>query len=364
MQQLATQIVGDSYPEEPAPEPEPKPEPTAEPEPEEGTEPKPEEGAEEPVPEEAEPAPEPEPDAAADETEEDDTPGLTPEVQESINKRIGKEVAKTKAEREAKEALSAQMAQLKTTLEELQGKSGEPRVVSPSQPLSEIETIGKLEKFKAEQTELKETVVDLLESVEDDAPRVERELRANGVIPRSPDGQEDFSGPAMRKVLRQIDRNLTRVVGQQIPAREAFLKAEKELRDQVYQELPELANPASDRARKMRSILEQIPEIKLNPKWPLFVAGQVLFLEGIEKAKKAAPANGAGGVKPPAKPNPGTGPKIPAKPKSTPASSAAKVKSEAEEAALYKQMVTGSGEASKEARLRLLERKWSAINQG
>jgi hypothetical protein len=320
-------------------EPQAEPEAIAPPDPAPEEEAEPAEGVEGEAPAEEQPE-----EAPSEEVEaEPEIPGVTPEVQESINKRIGKEVAKTKAEREQREALETRLKELEAQIQN--APTAEPKVVSTSMPLAEVVDLGKLEKLKADQKGLRNQVIDLLDSVEDEPQRVERELRASGVILKDESGEEDFSVARMRRTLKTIDRNVRKTLEEQIPAREEFLKTESQLKAQVFEQVPELKNPSSSRARIMHQVLQDFPEVKLNPKWPLFVAGQVLFIEGLQKSqavKAGKPAAKAAST-------PSAAPKIPARPKSSPAPLR---KDDAESQSLHKAMMSGD----KEARIKLLQK--------
>lgn len=346
LNEFATKVVSDSFPpDEPqvVVEPEAKADPAVETATEEPAAPT--EG-ETPAIEQAptEPAAETPPEEEA----EPEVPGLTPEVQESINRRIGREVAKTKAQTEAREALEAKLKELEGTVQSLSSRPSEPTVVASNVPFADLD-VEKLAKVKENQQGLKDQVSSLLDQVEDDPNGVEQELRSAGVALKGPDGMDDYSVARMRRTLRDINRNVSKALEKDIPSRESFLKVESETRGLVANELPELKNPASERSRKMHSILQQIPEIKLNPKWPLFVAGQILFLEGMEKVKAAQAKAPAGATKAPASP---VAPKIPARPKATPGAVTPKAREEASEQALRKAMLSGD----KNARLALLEK--------
>lgn len=344
--QFATAVAADSYPPETQEAAPPKPEPKAEVEEEAGettqeseAESQPEETEEEQAPEE-----ETEPTAEADE-EEDSEPAedeeeveLAPEIQQSINKRIGKEVAKTKAERKAREDAEKKVAELEMALGEKTG--GETRVVRVESPLSEIVDQTGLHKKQEEVEGLKQEVADLLDCIDDDPDDVAAKLKAARI------DAGDYSPRAMKRALRHLDKNLDKVLTREIPARAEFLKTETDLKEKVFEQMPELRNPASPTARAWRQVLEQVPELKLNPRWPLFAAALTAYAQAATQAAKSAPAKAAAAkAKTTAPP-----PKIPAKAKTTPSPNRAAGKM-AEQSKLREAMMSGDSEA----RVKLLE---------
>jgi hypothetical protein len=344
MERFAAEAVKDSNfepaNEADAPEEPVKPEPKAEvePEPEESSEADTETESEEP--EQAESKEDAE-EGSEDEESTETGESLPPEVQASVDRRIGKEVAKTKAEKEAREALENKLRDLEVQLSELrESKPAETVVVKSDMPLAEVGDVRSLHAKKTEAQSLRDQVTDMLESVEDDPEMVEQKLRKAGVVLKDQTGEDDYSVKRMRRELRGLDSNLRKTIEQHIPQRETFLKSQSEMMAQIQQEVPELKNPTSERSKIFRSILEQIPEIKLNPKWPMFVAGQTLFVEAMAKAKQDAAGK--------TKPKTANAPKIPAKPKSSPVPTKAK---DAEVLDLKKRMMGGDSEA----RIKLLE---------
>lgn len=308
-----------------------------------------EESAEEPkAPEETQEEPKP----AEETAEADEEFSVPPEIQESINKRIGKEVGKTKAERELREQAETRASQLEAELNQLRGAPPERQVVSTSMPLAEVVDLSSLQRTKNEAQGLKAQVEDLLATVEDDPQEVESKLRGAGIapekyFPKSEPDEEDYSVKRMRRTLRRIDNNLRQTLERYVPEREAFLKTESELKDRLYKEMPEVRNPTSERGKIMHDVLSMFPEVKLNPRWPLLVGAQVMFLEAAAKTK--AQTNGTTPVTKP------TAPKIPAKPKSAPNTATTAAKKDTEMGDLRTQILKGDSEARVQYLQRLLE---------
>lgn len=346
--QFATEVASESYPPEQTQEaaslkPEPK-----EQDQEEAEETTQDPVAEETAEEEAEEAvPEQYAQATAEQSDEDEPAEdeqiieLAPEIQQSINKRIGKEVAKTKAERKAREDAQRRVAELEAALGEK--TEGEARVVRVESPLSEIFDQSGLRKKQEEVEGLKQDVAELLDSVEDDPDDVAAQLRAARI------DAGDYSPRAMKRALRHLNKNLDKVLTKEIPARAEFLKIETELKAKVFEQMPELRNPASTTARAWRQVLEQVPELKLNPRWPLFAAALTAYAQAAaQSASATSPKTAANGkAKPTANAPP---PKIPAKAKSTPAAAKPGGK-ETEQARLRELMLQGDPEA----RVKLLQ---------
>lgn len=274
---------------------------------------------------------------AESESEEAEDP-LPANVQEAINKRIGKEVAKTKAEKEAREALEAQLSQLRQEVEELRSTPAQPAAPRQSSgPFDRIDDIRTLQAEKLKAQDVVEQVSDLMDQVSDDPETVVAQMRANGIQ------VQDESPSAVKSMLRGIKRNAEKAVTQLIPQREQYLKSHQQAMAQVLQGYPVLADRSHPVTKLFRDFVEAFPGIKENPNWPQVAAFQAAQLHAsIEAKSKAKPASTA------AKPVP---PKIPAKPKGAAPAPAKK----AVDAEALRKRIVESGGTDSDARIKYLQ---------
>ena len=338
---VAASIAADSYPQEAEAAPEEPVKPEAEKPEEPAEEPKAETGDEDqPSDEAAEPEVKAEGETAeqADEEEGADT-ALPPEVQESVNKRIGKEVAKTKAEKEAREAAESQLNELRAQVEELRAKApvayAPPEASGPFERIDDTRVLQQ-EKVKAQNVVLQ--VEDLLDRVADEPEEVAALMKqANLPV-------VDDSVVALKRTLRGIKQNAERAVTQLIPQREQFLNQNRAVSEQVLKQYPALADKNHPVTKLYQDFVAEFPGIKSHPAWPMVAALQATTLHNAMLAKTKAKAAAA-----PVKAVP---PKIPAKPKSA---AQAMSRSAVDESVLQKRLVD-SRYTDEEARIAYLQR--------
>jgi hypothetical protein len=217
---------------------------------------------------------------------------LTPETQEKINKRIGKEVAKTKAAVEAKAALETKLAEAERKLTEA------PRAVTATAtgPLANVTTVEGLRAEEAKANEAINQAEDLLLALEDSPEEVEATLKTAKVA------LDEYTPAAMRRYLANLKANATKFVRTQIPARATWLQKADVAAAQALKLMPELADKNSPRAKKFWEITNAMPSIKNEAGWTKMVAVQVLGLERLGELETAAAKPAPVKVKPRVKP--------------------------------------------------------------
>ena len=187
--------------------------------------------------------------------------GLTPETQEKINRRIGKEVAKTKLATEAKAALETQLAEAQRQLAE------RPRVEVPrsSVPLGHVNDAAGL---KAEETKAREAVKQVRElkrSLRNDPAGVEQVLKEAKV------NLAEFTPEAMTDYLERIEENANATLTEGIPARTEFLKGVGTFSSEAIQLMPALKDAKSPERAQFNQVLAKFPQLKDHPYWPMAV---------------------------------------------------------------------------------------------
>ena len=215
---------------------------------------------------------------------------LTPEVQESINKRIGKEVAKTKLAHEAAEAAKAELEKVKAQLE------AKPAPVNVSKvPLGHVNDAAGLQAEAEKAQAAVDQCEDLILQLDEDPEAVETVLKTAQVqLP-------EFSTAAMKRYLAQVKTNANKTLRTGIPARQEFLKSVSAFGDKAIELLPELKDANSERRKAFEEVSASIPGLKDNPYWPMAAAVQVLGLERL-KELQASRTKAAVKVKPLVKP--------------------------------------------------------------
>lgn len=199
--------------------------PSAEPAAEETTEPTAEVTTEEPK-EEAKAETE-EPKEETDEVLSPETNSLDPKLQATINKRIGKEVAKTKREIAARVAAETELALLRAQLAEKQEAPKEEVIVPvpANVPLAEITTPAQLEQLKhTAKMEMRWAE----QWLDEDIP---------------PEGIQTDRGVATKKQLKELIRNARVVQEDLIPQREKFLTTRQVAQQTAFEKFPFLKDP-------------------------------------------------------------------------------------------------------------------------
>lgn len=146
---------------------------------------------------------------------------LDPKLQEKINRRIGKEVAKRKA-------LEQEVANLKALVTQPpQVEKEEVIVHAPANvPLAEITTLTQLEQLKAN---AKQEIRWVEQWLDEDIPT---------------EGIQTDRGLATKRQLKEIRRNAVAVQEDLIPQRENFLKARQSSAQTALEKFPFLKDPA------------------------------------------------------------------------------------------------------------------------
>jgi len=219
----------------------------------------------------------------ADDPEEtsEDHGGLPPEIQEKIDRRIDKEVARRKAAVEAKEAAEAELAELRAKMAE----TPEPAAAVKPTALSDIHDPGKLSAEKQRAKEALTQAKDLLFTLEDDPESVEAALRAAKIELRDERGTEDFSRARMKKFLRGVEKKAEWTLTEAIPERADFLEKAERAAQQAQEWMPELKERNSARTKLAMQLLRNRPDIRNNPQWPMELMVGVLGLERFEEMK-------------------------------------------------------------------------------
>lgn len=218
--------------------------------------------------------------------------GLPPETQEKINRRIGKEVAKTKAEREQREAAEARAAELEARMAETPAA----KVQSPEQ-LGHIHDAGKLNAEKVRAESALEQSEDLLVTLEDSPEDVASALRAAKIELKDENGEDDYSAGRMRKFLRGVRQQADRTLRTAIPKREEFLKVAENNAKAAVQLMPELNEAKSERRKLFNQVLRENPEVMKTADWPLKAVAAVVGMEWL-KAQADAKTKAANGAQP------------------------------------------------------------------
>lgn len=239
---------------------------------------------------------------------------LDEHTQQVINKRIAKEVAKTKAAQEAKVELETKLAELQQQLEQ---KQAEPVQTAPAptkaNPLAHVTDVKALVAERDKARSAQDQAEELLESLQDDPERVEAALRNAKVSLTDDSGNEDYSVPRMRKFLGTVKREARNVVEQAVPLQAQYLNVQQQSFAKAMDDLPELKDKTSPRYASFQNVLRTMPELRNQPWWPEAAVVAVLGEERLQELR-AAKTKGAA-VK--AKVKPELPVKIPA-PKATP----------------------------------------------
>lgn len=220
---------------------------------------------------------------------EDELPAkLDEHTQKAVNKRIAREVAKTKAEREKADTLQAQITELQQQLEQKQ--QGEtPQVVrSPNNPLAHVNTPQALEAEALRAEQAQDQAEEMLETLQDLPEQVEAALRTAKVELKDDLGQEDYSVGRMRQFLRGVKRNAHSVLKQAVPERRAYLEQANVAFAKAQEIVPELKDTKSPRALRFQQVVQAYPDLKSQPWWPVAAAVQLIGLETLEKQMAAA----------------------------------------------------------------------------
>lgn len=195
---------------------------------------------------------------------------LSPEQQEIVNKRIGKEVAKTKRLSSELEALKAEVESLKASKPEPEAEA--PIVVQPTpdNPLAHVQDAATLEKEIQNARAYKYWAEDALDS----------EGIENGYV---------YQGQTFSKSqIKEIRRNATRILEEFAPARSRFLEQKSQVAQKAVESFPFLKDRNSPDYVLAQQIRREFPELSLRPNGDLIVAEIVKGRRAIEAEKASA----------------------------------------------------------------------------
>ena len=206
-------------------------------------------------------------------SQESDSPHeqLSAEAKAIIERRIGKEVAKTKALREQFEAKIKELEAKVTAPAETAPKQELPPIVvapTPDNPLANIQDVDALRKEFSSAKEIKTWAEDVLDT---DAA----EFQA---------GDRVFT----RREVKDILRNSTRVLQEHIPARHAFLQAREASRKEALTVFPFLADKSTQEYQLSQQLRRELPEIETKPNADYIAGVLVKGLRALEAEKQAA----------------------------------------------------------------------------
>jgi hypothetical protein len=208
-------------------------------------------------------------------------------TQASINKRIGKEVAKTKAAADKLAQLEADLAKAQEDLAAAAKVTALPMPANAG-PLADVDSPEKLAGVAQQAETALDQADDLLAQLEADPDAVAEVLKGAKVALKNADGQEEYSPATMGRFLRTVKANADRTLRREVPRRAQFLKSADAYAGEALTMLPELKDAKSERRKVFDSIIQAAPFLKQYPWWPRAVALQALGLEAWQKMQAAA----------------------------------------------------------------------------
>jgi len=213
---------------------------------------------------------------AAAEVDDEQPDGLPPDIQESVNKRIGKEVRKRKTIEEEKAAeISDLKAQLATAEARVDGAESTeftplPTETNPFASLNTVEEVRK-EMMQAEQT---------LEWAEDNP---------DGALLETKEGEREFTAEDVREIRKKAARAMRR----QLPDQLGFIQARDHLEPQALEAYPWWKDKASSEFQDAMQLMRHMPEVARYPDYKFVVGDYLAGRAARENPVKAkAPAKG------------------------------------------------------------------------
>lgn len=218
------------------------------------------------------------------------TISFTPEQQKLLNKRIGKEVAKTKA-------IEAKMAEQAAKLAELEAKVAAPAAPqvpvvvapTPNMPLGDVMDIAKLGEIQSTAKEAARYIEDVLDDASQwqtmtDPKDEDKQIRVHKI------GEALFTELDLKRKLREARRTLE----DHIPQRAQWIAAKQQITQQAHARFPFLTDKQSaeyqmaeqGRRNPQYAALMAMP----NAEWILGVLVKGAKAVEAEDAAKAAPA--------------------------------------------------------------------------
>ena len=204
-----------------------------------------------------------------------DSEQLPPDLQEKIDKRIGKEVAKRKT-------LEDQLAMQREELEKLKAAVAQPQeapsqaaptVIDPSQPLSHIGTVDALNAEHKQAKSIIRASEELLDQFDSGVDSVEY-------------GGQTFTKAQVKQALR----NAKLVVEEQVPQRYQFLQARDGWKAKAVEEFPFLKDRTTKEYQMVEQARRNYPIIASLPDADYVLGLAVEGIKAIEARKAAKPA--------------------------------------------------------------------------
>ena len=211
----------------------------------------------------------------ADEVLSPETHSLDPKAQAAVNRRIGKEVAKTKREIEARVAAETKLAELEAKLAE-KPEAPEYIPVPVNVPLPEITTIDQLNTYR--------------ENLANDI------IEAEGLmyVDFPAEGLETKWGILTKPKLASMITAAKKDERIAIPARERFLNTRAQATQTAVEKFPFLKDPASEGYKMAKQALRENPVLRSYPNSEylvgMIVKGQLAMKAEEAKSEAKAPA--------------------------------------------------------------------------
>jgi hypothetical protein len=229
--------------------------------------------AAEETPKESKTEPEPKKDAdkkAPTEAEDDVLSKLSPDTQESINKRIGKEIAK-------RTALEAELNALKARMAEVEQKPTPPPEPTPDAPLANIRDFAELDKHEALARETKLWV----------QQQLRRKDIANGVKV----GDRTYSEDELLGSLSNLEKTLDI----EVPKHRKFLADRAGFAQKAVEEFDWLKDNTSEHFRQFQAVMRANPELQRRPNG-IYIAAAAVEGETAKNLRRAIKEQSQGTV--------------------------------------------------------------------
>lgn len=234
---------------------------------------------------------------ADDEPDKDESSLTVPaKVQEKIDKRIGKEVARRKAVEEKLTGLQSEVQRLQAELTKIQShpqQQADTVPVADDGPMAKVTSADGLREAREKARQIKRWAEEVLDSEVDD-------IRV---------GEREMTRAEVRKVLREAQRDLE----EHIPAREAYLARKEAAESEAKKVFSWLNDTSSQEYQLAMAEMKRRPHLARDPD-ALWMTG--LAIEGLRALKEKAAAAEKAKEKPKAAPKP---PPVDPEPKVVPA---------------------------------------------
>lgn len=202
-----------------------------------------------------------------------DSEQLPPDLQEKIDKRIGKEVAKRKTLEDQLAAQREELDKLKAAVAQPSEAPAAPVVVDPSQPLAHIGTVEALNLEHKQAKEVIRAAEDMLDQFDAGNDSVE------------------YQGATYTKAqVKQILRNAKRTVEDLVPQRYQFLQNRDGWRAKAVEEFPFLKDRTTKEYQLVEAARRNYPIIAALPDADYVLGLAVEGIKAVEARKAAKPA--------------------------------------------------------------------------